>query len=192
MQEETLEKRCYNSHIRQYFTGLLSGYRFRELEYLKIYPFISELQDEALYKGHILREKIDEINNILNGEKKFSYNLWMSLGNCDISRICSIWDEYKENGTITFKQLKLLEEELLSIQINIKTVQDLYREKLLTLLTRLPTSEDFYTYNLLYTEEVDENNICREVEQLIDILKGKRPVHMLLRYGCKGPMYTIL
>lgn len=116
----------------------------------------------------------------------------MSLGNCDISGICSIWDEYKENGTITFKQLKLLEEELLSIQINIKTVQDLYREKLLTLLTGLPTSEDFYTYNLLYTEEVDENNICREVEKLIDILKGKRPVHMLLKYGCNGPMYTIL
>ena len=44
--------------IKQYFKKLLNEYKFREIEYLKFYPFISELQDDELYREDVLRGKI--------------------------------------------------------------------------------------------------------------------------------------
>lgn len=177
-------------HMKQHFEELLGGYRFRKLEYLKIYPFISELQDPDLYREHILKDKIKQINNIMNGQESFSYDLWMNLEKCEMSQIYKIWNEYKEKGFISFDEIELLQKELSNIHT--KAIEDLCREKLLTLLIGLPTvDDDFCTYNLLYTKEVDKTSICEDIEKIMEILNGKRPVHILLKYVSSDCMYTI-
>lgn len=120
--------------IKEYFTEIFNEQKFRELEYLKIYPFISELQDEDIYKDKILKEKIKQIDNILNREENFIYDLWMNLEKCDINLIYEIWDEYKERGRIVYKDFKLLQDKLSHIKSNIRTVEDICLEKLLMLI----------------------------------------------------------
>ena len=55
--------------IKQYFKKLLNEYKFREIEYLKFYPFMSELQDDELYREDVLRGRISEIKDIMDIEK---------------------------------------------------------------------------------------------------------------------------
>ncbi len=179
--------------IKQYFDELFNEFKFRELAYLKIYPFISELQDEDLYRESILKEKVKKINNILNGWESFSYDLWMKLEKREMNQINKIWSEYKEKRFIPFDEVELLQRELSKVMLNTKTVEDLCWEKLLTLLIGLPTvDDDFYTYNYLYMQEVDKTSIYEDVEKLMEILEGKRPVHILLKYASSDCMYTIL
>ena len=191
MHERINENMLYN-YIKQYFQEFFNEYRFRELKYLKIYPFISELQDEDLYRESILKEEIKKINNILNGGEFFSYDLWMKLERREINQIYKIWGEYKEKRFISFDEVELLQRELSKVMLNTKTIEDLCWEKLLTLLIGLPTvDDDFCTYNYLYTQEVDKMSICEDVEKLMEILEGKRPVHILLKYANCDCMYTI-
>ena len=191
MHERINENMLYN-HMKQHFEELFNEYRFRELKYLKIYPFISELQDEDLYRESILKEKIKKINNILNGWESFSYDLWMKLEKREMNQIYKIWGEYKEKRFIPFDKVELLQRELSKVMLNTKTIEDLCWEKLLTLLIGLPTlDDDFCTYNYLYTQEVDKTSICEDVEKLMEILEGKRPVHILLKYANSDCMYTI-
>ena len=112
-------------HIKQYFSELFDEFKFRELEYLKIYPFLSEFQDEELYREDILKDKIEEINNILNGKKSFSYDLWMNLKKCELNYFYEILAQYKEIGKISFEDSELLQTKLSNITLNKKTVEDI-------------------------------------------------------------------
>ena len=191
MHERINENMLYD-YMKQHFEELFNEYRFRELKYLKIYPFISELQDEDLYRESILKEKIKKINNILNGWESFSYDLWMKLEKREINQIYKIWGEYKEKRFIPFDEVELLQRELSKVMLNTKTIEDLCWEKLLTLLIGLPTvDDDFCTYNYLYTQEIDKTSICEDVEKIMEILEGKRPLHILLKYANSDCMYTI-
>ena len=126
---------------------------------------------------------IKEIKEILSGQDSFLYDLWMNLTPCEIDSIYQIWSNYKERGKISLVDFDFLQNKMRNIMINTKTIEDLCWEKLLTLLIGLPAVDgDFCTYNLLYTKEIDTTSICEEVERLIDILQGKKPVHVLLRY----------
>ena len=176
--------------IKQYFKKLLNEYMFREIEYLKFYPFISELQDDELYREDVLRGKISEIKDILYGQKAFIYDVWMNLSKSNISPIDRVWSEFKEKGCVSFTNNEILQEELNNISI--KTIEDLCREKLLTLMVGLPIVDDFLTYNLLYVKEITLNVISEDIERLIDVLTGKRPVHLLLKYNNNDFIYMVL
>ncbi len=176
--------------IKQYFKKLLNEYKFREIEYLKFYPFISELQDDELYREDVLRGKISEIKDILYGQKAFIYDVWMILSKSNISPIDRVWSEFKEKGCVSFTNNEILQEELNNISI--KTIEDLCREKLLTLMVGLPIVDDFLTYNLLYVKEITLNVISEDIERLIDVLTGKRPVHLLLKYNNNDFIYMVL
>ena len=176
--------------IKQYFKKLLNEYKFREIEYLKFYPFISELQDDELYREDVLRGKISEIKDILYGQKAFIYDVWMNLSKSNISPIDRVWSEFKEKGCVSFTNNEILQEELNNISI--KTIEDLCREKLLTLMVGLPIVDDFLTYNLLYVKEITLNVISEDIERLIDVLTGKRPVHLLLKYNNNDFIYMVL
>ncbi len=176
--------------IKQYFKKLLNEYKFREIEYLKFYPFISELQDDELYREDVLRGKISEIKDILYGQKAFIYDVWMNLSKSNISPIDRVWSEFKETGCVSFTNNEILQEELNNISI--KTIEDVCREKLLTLMVGLPIVEDFLTYNLLYVKEITLNVINEDIERLIDVLTGKRPVHLLLKYNNNDFIYMVL
>ena len=97
--------------IKQYFKKLLNEYKFREIEYLKFYPFISELQDDELYREDVLRGKISEIKDILYGQKAFIYDVWMNLSKSNISPIDRVWSEFKEKGCVSFTNNEILQEE---------------------------------------------------------------------------------
>ena len=176
--------------IKQYFKKLLNEYKFREIEYLKFYPFISELQDDEIYREDVLRGKISEIKDILYGQKAFIYDVWMNLSKSNISPIDRVWSEFKEKGCVSFTNNEILQEELNNISI--KTIEDLCREKLLTLMVGLPIVDDFLTYNLLYVKEITLNVISEDIERLIDVLTGKRPVHLLLKYNNNDFIYMVL
>ena len=176
--------------IKQYFKKLLNEYKFREIEYLKFYPFISELQDDELYREDVLRGKISEIKDILYGQKAFIYDVWMNLSKSNSSPIDRVWSEFKEKGCVSFTNNEILQEELNNISI--KTIEDLCREKLLTLMVGLPIVDDFLTYNLLYVKEITLNVISEDIERLIDVLTGKRPVHLLLKYNNNDFIYMVL
>ena len=176
--------------IKQYFKKLLNEYKFREIEYLKFYPFISELQDDEVYREDVLRGKISEIKDILYGKKAFIYDVWMNLSKSNISPIDRVWSEFKEKGCVSFTNNEILQEELNNISI--KTIEDLCREKLLTLMVGLPIVDDFLTYNLLYVKEITLNVISEDIERLIDVLTGKRPVHLLLKYNNNDFIYMVL
>ena len=176
--------------IKQYFKKLLNEYKFREIEYLKFYPFISELQDDELYREDVLRGKISEIKDILYGQKAFIYDVWMNLSKSNISPIDRVWSKFKEKGCVSFTNNEILQEELNNISI--KTIEDLCREKLLTLMVGLPIVDDFLTYNLLYVKEITLNVISEDIERLIDVLTGKRPVHLLLKYNNNDFIYMVL
>ena len=178
-----VDKEGLCKHIKQMFNQLFDEYKFMELEYLKIYPFLSHLQDEDLYETDILQREIEEIKGILSGQKLFLYDMWINLNKRDIGQIEQIWSNYKEKGMISFEELEFLQNIKLHIMLNTRTIEAICWEKLLTLLIGLPTvDDDFCTYNLLYAKEIDKVSIRREVERLIDILEGKNPVHILLRY----------
>jgi len=71
-------KKLYNC-VRKEFMVLFENYKFRELEYLKKYPFLYELQDEDLYCEAILNDRGREIYNVLNGKQAFIYDMWIKL-----------------------------------------------------------------------------------------------------------------
>lgn len=185
-----IDAETLKNSIKQYFKNLLNEYKFREIEYLKFYPFISELQDDELYREDVLREKINEIKDILYGQKVFIYDVWMNLSKSNISLIDKVWGEYKEKGCVSFTDNEILQEELNNISI--KTIEDVCREKLLTLMVGLPIIDDFLTYNLLYVKKITQNVISEDIERLIDVLTGKRPVHLLLKYDNNDFIYMVL
>lgn len=180
-----IDERELYSDIRQKFSEFISKYKFRELEYLRIYPFLSELQDEDLYEKVRLKEKIKEIKGILGGQESFSYDLWMNLMPNDMKVVNNIWSNYKIQGRISLEEVELLQNMKRDIMRDAKTVEGVCWEKLLALLFELPVADDdFGTYNLLYAKEIDMGSICDEVERLIDILQGKKAIHILLKYTC--------
>lgn len=187
---DIIDAETLKNSIKQYFKNLLNEYKFREIEYLKFYPFISELQDDELYREDVLREKINEIKDILYGQKVFIYDVWMNLSKSNISLIDKVWGEYKEKGCVSFTDNEILQEELNNISI--KTIEDVCREKLLTLMVGLPIIDDFLTYNLLYVKKITQNVISEDIERLIDVLTGKRPVHLLLKYDNNDFIYMVL
>ena len=176
------------------FYEFLKEERFRKLEYLKIYPFISALQDEDIYQEQLLKKEIAQIIDILDGKKSFSYGLWMKLEERDIGQIHKIWDGYKMNGAIDFEEADFLQKELQNLVFHTKTIEDLCLERLLAMLVDLPIiSAQDDRYNLLYTSDrIDEMSISENVEKLMKLLTGKSSVHILLKYGCSDCMYMIL
>ena len=130
------------------------------------------------------------IKDILYGQKAFIYDVWMNLSKSNISPIDRVWSEFKEKGCVSFTNNEILQEELNNISI--KTIEDLCREKLLTLMVGLPIVDDFLTYNLLYVKEITLNVISEDIERLIDVLTGKRPVHLLLKYNNNDFIYMVL
>lgn len=188
-----IDVNCLYSEIRKEFDELLNDSKFRELDYLKVYPFMSELQDEDLYKDHILDKKIIEIDNILSGQKNFSFSVWMYLDKVEMELFNKIWNDYKDKNVISFEDYELLQKELLNEETNIKTIEDMYIQKLRTLLIGLPiVNDNFYTYNLLYADKVDKKSIYDETQRLMDILCGEKPAYIVIRYACKDVIYTIL
>ena len=180
----------YNQ-MRHLFNELLSKHEFCKLEYLKIYPFISELQDEDLYKNHILREKINTILAILEGQHSFSYDLWMNLKKGELSYINDIWELYKTNGSISFEKSEMMRKKLKNINVN--TIEDICLDKLLTLLAGLPTTgDDFDMYNSLYVRSIDKNAVHEDIEKMMSILSGQRPIHILLKYVSEDCIYIIV
>ena len=180
----------YN-YVRNLFSELIRKYDFRKLSYLKMYPFISGLQDEDLYKDPILKEEINTILSVLEGRCDYSYDLWMNVPNQELTNIKRIWKFYKKNKKITLEQIELLEKELENINPN--TIGEVCMVKLLTLLLGLPTADDnLYTYNLLYSNEVDEIIVNEDIEKMISILNGKRPVHLLLKYVSAECIFIII
>lgn len=183
------EKRFYQD-IKKAFEEFLNTNAFRKLELLKIYPFISELQDEDIYNENLIQE-IREIICILNGEKSFYFDLWMSLDRLDISRYYKILNRYKEKKVISFDEHESMEKELQAISSNTKSIEDMCMEKLLALLAGLPTIDDFYMYNTLYVDKFDAICAEEEIEKILDILSGNRPVHILIKY-VKGECMFVL
>lgn len=183
------EKRFYQD-IKKTFEEFLNTNAFRKLELLKIYPFISELQDEDIYNENLIQE-IREIICILNGEKSFYFDLWMSLDRLDISRYYKILNRYKEKKVISFDEHESMEKELQAISSNTKSIEDMCMEKLLALLAGLPTIDDFYMYNTLYVDKFDAICAEEEIEKILDILSGNRPVHILIKY-VKGECMFVL
>lgn len=74
---------------------------------LKIYPFISELQDEDIYNENLIQE-IREMVCILNGEKSFFFDLWMSLERLEISRYYKILNRYKKIRLFHLMNMRVL------------------------------------------------------------------------------------
>ena len=156
-----------------------------------MYPFISELQDEDLYKDSILKEEINTMLSVLEGRCNYSYDLWMNVPKQELTKNERIWKFYKKNKKITFEQIELLEKELENITL--LTIEEVCLDKLLTLLLGLPTANDnFYTYNLLYSKEISRDIINEDIEKLISILKGNRPVHLLLKYVSAECIFIIM
>ena len=169
--------------VTVYFKKLFKENRFRELKYLRIYPFLSALLNKDLYeKETILKEEIRRINNILRGKENYSYDFWMTLSPYEMNQFHKIWSEYCEKGIISLKDSEWLQEERSNLMLHTKTVEDICRERLLILLSGLPTVDDFYFYNLLYAQEVGKNILCEEIQRLLELLAGERPVHFMLRY----------
>ena len=183
------EKRFYQD-IKKAFEECLNTNAFRKLELLKIYPFISELQDEDIYNENLIQE-IREMICILNGEKSFFFDFWMSLERLEISRYYKILNCYKEKKVISFDEHESIEKELQEIYSNTNSIEDMCMEKLLALLAGLPTIDEFYMYNTLYVDKIDAICAEEEIEKILDILSGNRPVHILIKY-VKGECMFVL
>lgn len=177
-----IEEEVFYHDIKKMFEECLEAFEFRKIGWLKIYPFISGLQDEDLYNEHLLEEEIREIINILNGKKNFSYDLLMNLESREMSRYYKIWQDYKKARVITFEEHESIEKELQAISIATKSIEDMCIEKLLTLLAGLPTIDDFYMYSALYVDKFNAVSAEDEIEKMLDILSGNRPVHILIKY----------
>ncbi|MCI8508764.1 MAG: hypothetical protein HFJ06_09415 [Lachnospiraceae bacterium] len=63
--EKGIDKEAWYDSLQIYYHELLDGYKFRQVEYLKIYPLILELQDIDICEKSILQDMIDSIINIL-------------------------------------------------------------------------------------------------------------------------------
>ncbi|MCI8876363.1 MAG: hypothetical protein HFI77_10095 [Lachnospiraceae bacterium] len=185
-----IEKKRFYQDIKKVFEECLNTNAFRRLELLKIYPFISELQDEDIYNENLIQE-IREMVCILNGEKSFFFDLWMSLERLEISRYYRILNRYKKNKVISFDEHESIEKELQVISGNTKSIEDICMEKLLALLAGLPTIDDFYMYNTLYVDKFEDIRAEEEIEKLLDILSGNKPVHILIKY-VKGECMFVL
>ncbi len=133
-----------------------------------------------------LLNKVDA-ETLKNSIKQYFKKL---LNEYKFSPIDRVWSEFKEKGCVSFTNNEILQEELNNISI--KTIEDLCREKLLTLMVGLPIVDDFLTYNLLYVKEITLNVISEDIERLIDVLTGKRPVHLLLKYNNNDFIYMVL
>jgi len=186
-----IEEKVFYQNMKNIFEEFLETFEFRKLELLKLYPFISELQDEDLYNGHMLEEEISEIINILDGQKNFSYDLWMNLESHEMRRYHKIWKDYKKTNIISFEEHVSIEKELQAISIDTKSIDDMCMEKLLTLLNGMSNIDDFYTYSTLYVSKFDAVSAEDEIKKMLDILSGNRPVHILIKY-VKGECMFIL
>ena len=190
-QMRKIDEKVFYHNIKTIFRESLDTLEFRKLELLKKYPFISGLQDEDLYHEHMLKEEISEIISILNGQKNFSYDLWMNLESHDMSRYYKIWKDYKKEKIISFEEHVSIEKELQAISIGTKSIDDMCMEKLLTLLIELPIIDDFYVNRTLYVDKFDEISLEDEIEKMLDILSGKRPVHILIKYISGDCMFVL-
>ena len=61
----------------------------------------------------------------------------------------------------------------------------------MALLAGLPTIDEFYMYNTLYVDKIDAICAEEEIEKILDILSGNRPVHILIKY-VKGECMFVL
>lgn len=171
------------SLIKQKFKEILTEDKFKELEYLRIYPFISKLQDEDLYIEEILKKEIPSIQDILGGMKNYSYNMWMKIESVDIEDYYRIWSKYRKGKGILLADLEKVNQEVENVTLKCKTIADVCMAKLLRLIQALPEiAGNEAEYNLLYTEEPALYYIEDEIEKLMEILSGKRPINILLMY----------
>ncbi len=85
--EKGIDKEAWYDSLQIYYHELLDGYKFRQVEYLKIYPLILELQDIDICEESTLQDRINFIINILNGVYDYSYELYMNLEKRDIEEL---------------------------------------------------------------------------------------------------------
>lgn len=181
--EREINKKEWYDSLQTYYYELLDGYKFREVKYLKIYPFISEIQNIDIYEDGVLFNKIKFIRNILAGIHDYSYELYMNLEERNIEDLYYIWNNYKSKGKILEKDLEMIEKISLSIKSNIINVSDIYMNRFLTLLAGLPLlNGDEFMYNSLYISRIKEIDIRHEAERLIGILKGEEPAKIIVEY----------
>lgn len=177
------EKELYNL-LNTYYYELLSEYKFRELEYLKLYPFISQLLDEDLYQESTLKDEIKRINEILDGVRDYSHVLYMKLEEKDSIRdLCTIWNDYKINKKISLYDMEKIEKRLLEDETSFKRISDIYISKLVALLNGLPMIQgEEIIFNLLYISNTETIDISDDIERIISILQGKKMANVFIRY----------
>lgn len=183
--DEIIDKNNLYNKLSKYFMVLLENNMFFDLDFLKIYPFISELQDEDIYEDDILKIKLNEIKDIISGKKDFSYGIWMQLMKENVEDIFLIWDMYKENNFILYEKLLYIEKKLKDIKV--KTIGDIIKKKILMLMSGLPTvNDDIYINNLLYMENIKKERIIKEIDNLFDVILKQNPIFVILEYSNQG------
>lgn len=181
--EKGIDKEAWYDSLQIYYHELLDGYKFRQVEYLKIYPLILELQDIDICEKSILQDRINFIINILRGVYDYSYEVYMELEKRNIEDLCYIWNNYKLGGKISEKNAEMVGMFSENLNLNIVNISDIYMKKLLSLLEGLPILDgDEFMYNSLYVSTISEIDIRDEAERLINILKGERPANILIVY----------
>lgn len=181
--EEKININIFHKLIKEKFNRLLIKDKFKELNYLKIYPFISELQDEDLYVEEILKRKISVIQDILGGIKNYSYDMWIGLETEGVEDYYRMWSKYKKGEGISSRDLEKINNAIENITLKCNTVSDICMTKLLRLMQGLPEAgSNEPEYNLLYTGQPEQYYVVDEIEKLINILRVQRSVHILLIY----------
>ncbi len=181
--EKKIKKKEWYDSLQTYYYELLGGYKFREVKYLKIYPFILEIQDVDIDEEGVLLNRIKFIKDILDGIHDYSYELYMNLEERDIENLCSIWNHYKSKGKILERDLEMIESISCGVKSDITNISDIYMDRLLTLLAGLPLLDgDEFMYNSLYISRIKKSDIRHEVERLIYVLKGEKPAKIIIEY----------
>lgn len=115
----------FKAVLDNYYSELLDGFKFREIEYLKIYPLICELQDAYEDDTQSLSERIEYVDSILNGQCNYSAQLYINLGeSADIEVLCGIWNQYKSNGYVTKESLDYMEDTLSSFNVDFRRIDN--------------------------------------------------------------------
>lgn len=171
-QNKKISENEFSLQIQKYFEYLLSNNYFQQEKYLKLYPFLSELQDEDIYQERMLEDTLENIQRVLSGEKDYCCDLWITVQSQNIESFCAFWGEYKSGNYDVFEKI----EEFRDGQTNSENISNCYVKKLMCLFEDLPRNKDIELLcNMLYTENVDNEYYEREIEETIQILLGKRP-----------------
>lgn len=141
--------------------------------------------DEDCYNLNNFNELILKIKEILEGKKRYEYSLWVKIKYEKADELYTIWEQIKKN--ITKQNIDIMQNEINYFKDE-HTITYEYIRKLHSLL------EDIAEYgaaisNSLYVESFSLESFIKEADRLLQLLLGKIPIYITIKYTEYGIQY---